>query len=100
MTKRKRKEQRWTTLTGVHDGDTLSLTEHEREDLKVVSPENVFPEYYVIRVNEFNKLATDPLEEWVRYLKDEYISPDTTAPGLREAKERLEFLRSLYPKLG
>ena len=54
----------------------------------------------VIRVNEFNKLATDPLEEWVRYLKDEYISPDTTAPGLREAKERLEFLRSLYPKLG
>ena len=82
-----------TTLTGVHDGDTLSLTEHEREDLKVISPENVFPEYYVIRVNEFNKLATDPLEEWVRYLKDEYISPDTTAPGLREAKERLEFLR-------
>jgi len=82
-----------TTLTGVHDGDTLSLTEHEREDLKVISPENVFPEYYVIRVTEFNKLATDPLEEWVRYLKDEYISPDTTAPGLREAKERLEFLR-------
>ena len=82
-----------TTLTGVHDGDMLSLTEHEREDLKVVSPEDVFPEYYVIRVNEFDKLATDPLEEWIRYLKDEYISPDTTAPGLKEAKERLEYLR-------
>lgn len=82
-----------TTLTGVHDGDMLSLTEHEREDLKVVSPEDVFPEYYVIRVNEFDKLATNPLEEWVRYLKDEYINPDTTAPGLKEAKERLEFLR-------
>lgn len=82
-----------TTLTGVHDGDMLNLTEHEREDLKVVSPEDVFPEYYVIRVNEFDKLATDPLEEWIRYLKDEYISPDTTAPGLKEAKERLEYLR-------
>jgi hypothetical protein len=82
-----------TTLTGVHDGDMLSLTEHEREDLRVVSPEDVFPEYYVIRVNEFDKLATDPLEEWIRYLKDEYISPDTTAPGLKEAKERPEFLR-------
>lgn len=82
-----------TTLTGVHDGDMLTLTEHEREDLKVVSPEDVFPEYYVIRVNEFDKLATDPLEEWIRYLKDEYISPDTTAPGLKEAKERLEYLR-------
>ena len=82
-----------TTLTGVHDGDQLSLTEHEREDLKVVVPEDVFPEYYVIRVNEFNKLATDYLEEWIRYLKDEYINPDTKAPGLKEAKERLEYLR-------
>ena len=81
------------TLMGVHDGDMLTLTEHEREDLKVVSPEDIFPEYYVIRVNEFDKLATDPLEEWMRYLKDEYISPDTTAPGLKEAKERLEYLR-------
>lgn len=38
-------------LIGVHDGDELCLTEHEREDLKVVDPGNVFPEYYVIRVN-------------------------------------------------
>jgi len=82
-----------TILYGVHDGDQLALTEHEREDLKVVSPENVFPEYYVIRVNEFDKLAVDPLDEWMRYLKDEYISPDTTVPGLKEARERLEYLR-------
>ena len=80
-------------LIGVHDGDELSLTEHEREELKVIDPAKVFPEYYVIRVNEFDKLATDPLEEWIRYLKDEYISPDTKAPGLKEARERLEYLR-------
>jgi predicted transposase/invertase (TIGR01784 family) len=82
-----------TILYGVHDGDQLALTEHEREDLRVVSPENIFPEYYVIRVNEFDKLAVDPLDEWMRYLKDEYISPDTTVPGLKEARERLEYLR-------
>ena len=80
-------------LTGVHDGDQLCLTEHEREDLNIVDPKDVFPEYYVIRVNEFDKLAADPLEEWMRYLKDEYISPNTTAPGLREAREKLEYLR-------
>jgi len=82
-----------TTLTGVHTKDTLQLTRHEREDLNVVSPENVFPEYYVIRVNEFDKLAVSPLDEWLQYLKDEYIRPDTTVPGLREARERLEYLR-------
>ena len=86
-----------TTLTGVHTHDTLKLTQHEREDLQVVSPEDVFPEYYIIRVNEFNQLATTPLEEWLQYLKDEYIRPDTTVPGLREARERLEYLR-MSPK--
>ena len=47
----------------------------------------------MIRVNEFDKLAVSPLDEWLQYLKDEYIRPDTTVPGLREARERLEYLR-------
>ena len=38
-------------------------------------------------------MAVTPLEEWLQYLKDEYIRPDTTVPGLREARERLEYLR-------
>ena len=63
----------------------------------MVSPEDIFPEYYIIRVNEFNQLAKTPLEEWLQYLKDEYISPDTTAPGLQEAREQLEYLR-MSPK--
>ena len=82
-----------TELKGVHTEDELKLTQHEQDDLKVVSPQDVFPEYYVIRVNEFNQLAVTPLEEWLQYLKDEYIKPDTTVPGLREARERLEYLR-------
>ena len=82
-----------TTLVGVHTKDTLQLTQHEQDDLHVVTPEDVFPEYFVIRVNEFNKLAVTPLEEWLEYLKDEYIRPDTTVPGLMEARERLEYLR-------
>ena len=82
-----------TEFRGVHTQDTLQLTRHEKEDLQVVSPDDVFPEYYIIRVNEFNQLAKTPLEEWLQYLKDEYIKPDTTVPGLQEARERLEYLR-------
>jgi flagellar biosynthesis/type III secretory pathway protein FliH len=58
-----------------------------------VTPEDVFPEYFVIRVNEFNQLAVTPFEEWLEYLKNEYIRPDTTVPGLMEARERLEYLK-------
>ena len=32
-------------------------------------------------------------KEWMQYLKDEYIRPDTTVSGLKEARERLEYLR-------
>jgi predicted transposase/invertase (TIGR01784 family) len=45
----------------------------------------------LIRVNEFNKVAKSPLEEWVNYLKNGVIESDTKAPGLQEARERLKY---------
>ena len=82
-----------TTLIGVHTNDELRLSAHERENLNVLEPKDVFPEYFIIRVNGFNQMAVTPLEEWMQYLKDEYIKPDTTVPGLIEARDRLEYLR-------
>ena len=81
-------------LVGVHDGKPLKLTEHELNDLKVPSPKNVFPEYFVIRVKMFNKPIIDNyVEEWMDFLKNERIRPDTTAPGLQEARKRLDILQ-------
>ncbi len=82
-----------TKLTGVHTGDALLIGQRDRDALRMQAPEEVFPEYYIIRVNEFNKLATTPLEEWLEYLKTGHINEDTTAPGLQEARERLEYLK-------
>ena len=53
---------------------------------------SVFPEYFIIRVNEFNDVARTPIEEWLDYLKNNHISDNTTAPGLREARERLLYM--------
>ena len=52
-------------------------------------PAEVFPEYFLIRVNEFDKAAVTPLEEWIEYLKTGRIRPDTVAPGLAEARQKL-----------
>ena len=52
-------------------------------------PAEIFPEYFLIRVNEFNKSAVTPLEEWIEYLKTGIIRPDTKAPGLEEARRKL-----------
>ena len=40
-------------------------------------------------MNEFNKAAVTPLEEWIEYLKTGIIRPDTKAPGLEEARRKL-----------
>ena len=79
------------TFTGVHTGDHLQVTVKERDALVQRLPSEIFPEYFLIRVNEFDKVATTPLEEWLDYLKNDYIRPDTTTPGLREARDKFVY---------
>lgn len=74
---------------GVHTSDHLEVTTKEKDALVHKLPAEVFPEYFLIRVNEFNKVAVTPLEEWVEYLKSGIIREDTEAPGLKEAREKL-----------
>ena len=81
-----------TTFEGVHSHDILQVSTKENALIKMKTPKQVFPEYFIIRVNEFNDVARTPLEEWLDYLKNGHIKDDTTAPGLSEAKEKLQFL--------
>ncbi len=76
---------------GVHTNDELLITAKEEGAIVQKLPGEVFPEYYLIRVNEFNQVAKTPLEEWIQYLKTGTIDPDTTAPGLLEAREKLRY---------
>ena len=82
-----------TIFTGVHTGDHLEVNTKEDNEIRLCVPEDVFPEYYIIRVNEFNDVANTPIEEWLDYLKNNRISDTTTTPGLREARERLLYLQ-------
>lgn len=76
---------------GVHTKDELLINAKEENAIVQKLPSEVFPEYYLIRVNEFNQVAKTPLEEWVKYLKTGIIDPETTAPGLPEAREKLRY---------
>ena len=82
-----------TTFRGVHTGDVLEITTKDENVLRMRTPEEIFPEYFLIRVNEFNTIARTPLEEWLDYLKNGHIKEDTTAPGLQEARKKLQYLK-------
>ena len=79
-------------FVGVHTKDTLKINVKEDNIIKMKAPEEIFPEYFIIRVNEFNDVAKTPLEEWLDYLKNGRIKEDTTAPGLSQARERLQVI--------
>lgn len=81
-----------TQFIGVHTGDKLEVSTKEENVIQMRTPETIFPEYYLIRVNEFNQIATTPLEEWIEYLKSGSIKEDTEAPGLCEARRKLQYL--------
>ena len=79
------------SFVGVHTGDFLEVTTKEKDAIVRKLPAEIFPEYILVRVNEFDKVALTPLDEWIEYLKDGTIRPDTTAPGLKEAREKLKY---------
>ena len=88
-----------TVFTGVHEPhDLLKLSAHQSERFLGVRESNpdarndagaLFPEYYILRVNDFDKVATSPLDEWIEFLKTGKIDETTQTAGLREAREQL-----------
>ena len=79
-----------TVFRGLHDpNDVLRLSPRQREIFIGDDAGDIFPEYYVLRVNDFDKVAKTPLDEWIEFLKTGEIDATATAKGLAEARERL-----------
>jgi len=76
-----------TDFTGIHYKDKLLLSAKQNELLGKSEPFEVFPEYYVIKVNQFNDIAKDTLDEWIYYFKNNEIKDDFTAKGIGKAKK-------------
>ncbi|MBK8805258.1 MAG: Rpn family recombination-promoting nuclease/putative transposase [Bacteroidales bacterium] len=79
-----------TDFVGIHSKDTLSLSGSQRKlfpDLKTVS--EIFAQYFIIKVNVFNDIAKDSLDEWIYFLKNSEIKDSFRAKGLQEAKEKM-----------
>lgn len=82
-----------TEFRGTHQHDVLQLGDSEK---KVYGPEktpsDIFPEYYVIKVNQFNEKIRDKFDEWVYFLKTSTIKSSFSAKGIKSAAEKLSVL--------
>ncbi|WP_300910284.1 Rpn family recombination-promoting nuclease/putative transposase [uncultured Bacteroides sp.] len=82
-----------TEFRGIHEGDLLELTPFQRQTFNVDHVSQLYPEYYILKVNDFNRVAKSPLEEWMYYLNTGDIPDSATAPGLGQAREQLKLTR-------
>ena len=62
----------------------------QKEVFKIEEVYEIFPEYYVLRVNNFNDIAKDSLDEWIYFLKNSEIKDEFQARGLAQAKDNLK----------
>ena len=82
-----------TNFEGLHENDTLQLSIQQKQTFTKKEISDFFPEYYIIKVNKFDDIAKDTLDEWVYFLKNSEVKDEFKAKGLAEAKEVLDIMR-------
>lgn len=86
-----------TRFKGINTGNDLLVNIKEEGVIVPHLPREVFPEYYLVRVNVYDKVPETPLDEWMTYLKTGKVKENTRTPGLQEVKKKLQYL-SMSPK--
>ena len=82
-----------TNFIGLHNKSLLQLNEKQKELYKIDKVEKLYPEFYLIKIKNFNDNSKDTLDEWINFLKNEEIPDNPKAKGLLKAKETLDYLK-------
>lgn len=82
-----------TIFRGLHTNDILKLADKQVELYKRLAIHEIYPEYWVIKVGQFDNRVQDKLDEWIYFFKNAEIKSGFTAKGLKEVAERLDEMR-------
>lgn len=82
-----------TRFMGIHYDDELNLNDSQKELYDKKNVYEIYPEYYLLKINQFNEVAKDSLDEWIYFLKTEEIKDGFKARGLKEAKTKLDIMK-------
>lgn len=78
-----------TVFKGLHNDSTLKLSVAQQEKFQKELPNEIFPEYYILKINNFNNVAKCSLDEWIYLFKNSAIKSNFKAKGIKEAGEAL-----------
>lgn len=82
------------TFKGIHKGDILALSQKQKDLYNKQEVYQIYPEYWIIKAGIFDEAqVNNVLDEWVYFLKTGEVQDSFSAPGLTEAKEKLDMLK-------
>jgi predicted transposase/invertase (TIGR01784 family) len=79
-----------TRFMGIHKNDELRLSGAQRKVFGKDTAADVYPEYYLLKINNFDDVAKDTLDEWIYFLKHNVIRDEFKAKGMSMAREILQ----------
>lgn len=77
-------------FVGIHHQDVLRPSTAQCQAYAVEAVKDIFPQYYLLKVNNFDDVARDTLDEWMYFLKNSEVKDSFRAKGLAEAREKLK----------
>jgi len=75
---------------GLHEGDILQLSKPQKEKFLYEEVYEIYPEYYVIKINSFNDVTKDNLDEWIYFFKHSKVPKNFKAKGLKEVQAKMK----------
>jgi len=82
-----------TNFVGLNKKDVLKFSDDQQLLFKTPNISKIYPEYYIIKVNQFNDIAKNTLDEWIYFLKKDEIKDEFKAKGLKDAKKQLNVMK-------
>lgn len=82
-----------TEFIGEYENDVLELSQDQKERFQKEKVHDIFPIYYLLKVNNFNDVAKNTLDEWIYFLKNSGIKEEFKAKGLQEANNLLDIAK-------
>jgi predicted transposase/invertase (TIGR01784 family) len=87
-----------TEFKGVHTQKPLIVKEKVKLE-EVFSPKyymeekNIFPEYYLIRIEKFEDVIQSPIDEWIYMLKHSEVKDEFHSKNIDKAREKLQVMK-------
>lgn len=88
-----------TKFEGVNQHDIFELSDEQKALFNKQTVSDIFPFHYLIRVNQFDDVAKNTIDEWIYFFKNSEIKDEFKAKGIKEAREKLKTISMTHSQL-